>query len=362
MKRLLVVVMLWAPLGACNGDDMARQRIKIPASPVEIATVPANPPRPPPGKPANPDVPPAASFAERLAEARKVYDPLPWIEPAEKQFDLVADGTDRGIPNSFSDYPMLVEDLVGVGGERKAALAIPDIIRRFDLMHEFGPSPTTIPEFMRDQMMLGTGYSDWNKYPEGLYLPQGLQQVLHVRTVGAVVAGSDGVFFFGAWRGYRLWPRGQIHPAQKTYEEYAREGWHLEPYPRTVTLTVNNDLSEVNGELTFTEDYVVDGVSVRYPPADGLETAQWGITAPFVQLRIVPTTAPIMPPGGFVSVPLVGWNYRRTSWSFKAQPLTVTANTKWKLTTRLRVGSGIFRDGLSSIDVVVYGSKLFPPR
>jgi hypothetical protein len=361
-----VMVLAVALCGACNREDVMASnqqtiRVKIGQSPVAVpgngSSVVRSPP--PPGQPVLADT---ASFVDLVLERRKVGDPMPWIEPVERQFSNGDPaGTVRDVPASFNQFTMLAESLVGVGGRRHNT---PDSAFNFDVMHEFGPSATSVPEFIRDRMAFGTGYADWNEYPGGLVLPMGLQQLVKFRAVDAVPAAPDDVFGFAAWRGYRMWPKGAIRPVQRTYQELAREHFRLEPYSRAVSLTVKTDTTEAAGTLAFTEDYVVDGVSVFYPDAAGAEFSHWGVSAPFVQLKIEPNATPLM--DKWVSLPLVGWNLRRTSWNFRAVPLTVDSNTVWTIKAKTRV-AGPFLDGgggatLGPIQVVVYGAKLHPPQ
>lgn len=363
---------------SCEGDDVKKPPIRVMVPDVHAAVtlpvhaappVPVPPPHHPPaggGWQAPGRVAAAPSFYERLLELRKVADVLPWLEPFEKEFPPGdAAGTERAVTLTFDDYSMLAEEMIGVGSTRtNSNPTLSDNLESFDLSHEFGPKPQTIPEFTRDKMLLGTGYSDWAVYPEGLYLPKGLQQVIRLRNVSAMAASSppDPTHaFFGAFRGYRAWPKGQIYPVQRTYEELARDGYALEPFARTVDIAVTTTGSETPAKLKFDEDYLVEGINVLYPPiSSGVGELQlWGQTSAWVQLRIAPTAAPIMPPGQWVSLPLVGWQYRRTSWRFRI-PLTVSAQTTWVFTTRLRTvnqNANVY-DNLTSIQVVIYGSKL----
>jgi len=344
---------------------MKRQKpIRVQVRPVAAGASASVPPEasrapvPPPPKTVQ-----APTFLGLVLEYRKIGDPVPWLEPLERAF-LASDpaGTVRDATYTANQFTLLAKELVGVGSEHHETLMPQGFGANFafDVMHEFGAAPTSVPEFIRDRMLFGTGYSDWNAYPEGLILPQGIQQLLKFRAHDspAFIEGLNvQVWAFAAWRGYRIWPLGTVQPVQKTYDELARERYRLEPYPRNVTIPVNTDGTDTNAQLSFTEDYVIDGLSIHYPAADGLEQAHWGIDAPFIQFKIEPNATPIM--DKYVSLPLVGYNLRRTSWQFDI-PLTVNVNTVWNFKVKTRFPAPLWADTLGPIDVVIYGSKLYP--
>lgn len=126
----------------------------------------------------------APTFLGLVLEHRKIGDPVPWIEPLERAF-LATDpvGTVRDATYTANQFTLLAKELVGVGAEHHETLMPQGFGSNFafDVMHEFGAAPTSVPEFIRDRMLFGTGYSDWNAYPEGLILPQGIQQLLKFR-------------------------------------------------------------------------------------------------------------------------------------------------------------------------------------
>src|SRR5690349_14833665 len=201
-----------------------------PGAPVSVpseaprAPVPSRAPVPPPPKTAQ-----APTFLGLVLEYRKVGDPMPWIEPLERAF-LPSDpvGTVRDATYTANQFTLLAKELVGVGAEHHET-DMPQAFGSnfaFDVMHEFGAAPTSVPEFIRDRMLFGTGYSDWNAYPEGLILPQGIQQLLKFRAQRnpQLIEGFNiQIWAFAAWRGYRVWPLGTVQPVQKTYDELARE-------------------------------------------------------------------------------------------------------------------------------------------
>lgn len=339
-----------------NEEDTVVQRVKLARRKGEPKPVPAPASAPVLSTSTRKDT--VASFRDRVLQYRKVYDLKPWLEPFDVAF---ANGevanTEHDATVDFRSYSMLAKELIGVGGSRTPGLAN-DSLASFDISHEFGAQPSTVPQFIRDSTLLGTAFWDWNQYPSGIYFPSGTQQRVRVRATDAIPAAVSDTVFFGVWRGYRIWPKGQISPPQKTYEEYAAEGYEFEPYPMKLTLAVATDGTETPGEILFPEDYVLDGINIRPNVLVQFADQQWGQAQPFVQVKIEPNDGMLM--RDYASMPLVGYHLRRTCWNFHEQPLTVHAQTRWSVKTRVKV-PGPFHTAVGPIDVVLHGAKLIPP-
>lgn len=324
-------------------------------------------PLPPPEEPA--PMPNDLTFNARLLELRKTHDVYPWFEPYKMiQSDAAPAVKERLKKTHKKPYAVLARELVGVGSHFVPATPASSTRANFDFFLEWGQGSqvvegATTPIF--DDMAIGRADQDWYPYRNGLMLPADFPVTLVADQYGGGTALVEPSTYF-LFRGYRLWPKGTISPVQHTYPELAAKGYSLDPFKYQIELDpLAYPGVEQTDTLTFDDEFAIDGISL-YFAYDDLFTASgatnpsrtWGWISQNVLLRIDTQGMPLF--SDWVSAPLVGTTWRRTSTTFTV-PITVPKDTVWTIRMKTDYANAALGGGGALVKMVLHGNKLVQP-
>lgn len=293
---------------------------------------------------ANPEQLPELTYRQRVMKTRKAYDLYPWLEVYDHKWNFTNNDTAPAQQHPFQHKQprsLLVSELVhgniflGVNADKTQWLStdVPGSSVQFT-QGTSGEGISTAP--MDSRQYLGDLFDEMKRFRTGVSIPTNDVRTLVVRVGMPEYAETFTTNDYRAWvgmRGYKLQPKGTIHPAQLTYAEYAQRGYRLEPFTPVLSVSVKTattDTAEV--EFTMPHDFACDFLTLTSNlQADGGlsgdDAKNWN-----VQCKLESPVQPIM--DDFLPMPLLGSIFERTAWRFE-QPLTTLKNETWKFKVKL---------------------------
>lgn len=222
-------------------------------------------------------------YLQRLLELREKHDLMPWLEVTSANIPSRSPITAQGRFSITPAYGLVFDEIPFIGWFANYPWRAhpdppgPDIVQPFGPgslvqlstgacqgYHSVGASLSQVSEslgFVTTDVLHGIPEDEWVKYIGGILLKETTPRSWEQWQETVQLALDYGVnstilppvgpvgdpqfinvlsanYLYAGLRGYRLFPKNSLHPAQKTREEYLAEGKYLQKFSYTAAVTV----------------------------------------------------------------------------------------------------------------------------
>jgi hypothetical protein len=277
----------------------------------------------------------ASAYLTNLLKLRQHWDLYPWIQLLNGT--PIAQGAAPGAQSSFSmnkSYPIVFDKMPFWAGAFRLAggnWLVDDLSSGAGtFIWSLGSGVNKVDQSQLATVtdnVLGSFYDEWITHGAGVDLAAltPLSGIFTLTATGVATANSTPALAV-ALRGYRLWAKGSISPAQLTRSELLQRGHKLEPYNYVASLAVDmsNAATTQSVQLTFDRSFLLHAIRVqpRSVPAFG---------SPGTALRVAieptshrPITSEAVPYQMIMGAKL------RSQWKLEF-PTTIAPNEIWNI-------------------------------
>lgn len=315
----------------------------------------------------------ALFYRDRLMRLRKSNDVWPWIEVKRKQWapSFTGDPTQQDTIILKEPKDLFVSELVHFnfasalsGTNQWNAASIP-----WEVQLQRG---TQAVQDYSTPLLAFQALGEWNdeikRFRTGMRVPPQQERRVFARTAPSTINpatsganGFDHSLSLG-WRGYQLFQKGSNPYPQRTYAEYADNGYVAEPFVAAVNIyprSLSKD-EALPAEYICTDDFAVDYITIAFNSISAAGSYSALLDA---LIKIEPPGRPIMQ--DFCPAPMLGIALARSAWLWD-QPLFAPKNERWVFRMKSLLGinyAGLVHviDPNARITIALHGHKLIKP-